>query len=228
MVYYYCNRDSSGPTNIEIVMRCLIRQLAYKQGKGIDQTLIDDYEKRSLNGFASGHPTLKECTQLLKTLLIKQGEPCYVVIDALDESNQTQRRELLATLSAAAKESPQRVKTFITSRDEQDIVRWMKSIKDLPSLYIGAGATENAADVERYVRSEIERYISEGQLLEGNVDDGLRDMICETLIKKANGMFLWCRYQMLYLCGLEFKSEVVEALSKLPWTMDETCVFSNP
>ena len=111
---------------------------------------------------------------------------------------------------------------FITSRDEQDIVRWMKSVEDLPSLYIGAGAKDNAGDLERYVRSEIDRVIANAELLDGNVDNILREKICNTLISRADAMFLWCRYQIIHLCGFEFRSEVENELDVLPRTMDET------
>ncbi|KAF8242728.1 hypothetical protein K440DRAFT_671146 [Wilcoxina mikolae CBS 423.85] len=219
LAYFYCNRGEPERRDPEVILRTLVSQLASSgPDQPLKQCVLDDFERRKRDGFASGLPTIEDSTAMLKELVDSYPQ-CMIVIDALDECDQTKRGRLLTALSSIASQASSKIRIFLTSRDEHDITRHMR-MRDTPNLYITA--RDNSDDIERFVRIELQRCIEECELLDGEVDDEFRDKICTTLIEGAHGMFLWCSIQIKRLCELSIRSDVEESLGKLPETLEET------
>jgi len=187
LAYFYCNRGEPERRDPEVILRTLVSQLASSgPDQPLKQCVLDDYERRKRDGFASGLPTIEDSTTMLKEL-VNSYPQCLIVIDALDECDKMKRGRLLAALSSIASQANSRIRIFLTSRDEHDITLRMR---DTPNLYITAG--DNSGDIERFVRTEVQRCIEECELLDGEVEDELRDKICTTLIEGAHGMYVSC------------------------------------
>lgn len=75
------------------------------------------------------------------------------------------------------------VKVFVSSREDEDIARLLKSRPQ-----IGVGAKDNKDDIERFIKTEIRRRINDGELLAGEVSEELEKYIVDTLIARADGM----------------------------------------
>lgn len=188
--------------------------------------LTDDYRERQRDAFIYGQPGLHESSKLLGAILAKRTDRCYLVIDGLEvcHTEDVVAWDFLTALAAAVRAASVPIKILITSRDAKSIHSWMKSNKTdqtVHTLYLGAGETGSASDLELFVRSEVQRCIKNGLLLDGDVDEELQNLICWALVARARGLFEWCRDQLDHLCTFSFRSEVEAELNRLPDLMQE-------
>ena len=79
-----------------------------------------------------------------------ESNPSTIIIDALDECDPARRHELLLALERIRDESVNLVKMFVSSRDDQDIVR---RLNNSPDVFIHA--TDNCEDIENFVRCQV-------------------------------------------------------------------------
>lgn len=142
-------------------------------------------------------------------------EKVYVVVDALDEFDPRQRESFLLFLCEIIKFSGGCIKVFITSRKEIDIER---AFTDVPTIALES--TRSKEDIEEYVEGELERRIEE-RILKLK-DLSLKDGIYSALVEKADGMFLWVKFQLDTLCSQTSDRHIRKTLQNLPATMDET------
>ena len=146
LAYFYCaqnkaEKERSDPTEI---LRSLVRQLSMEAGR-VHSIITDIYKSRSANGFARGPLSIQECLDLVIRLATQDT---MIVIDALDECDAQLRQTLLSGLTKIVKEASGRVKLFVSSRDDKDIVL---RLEDLPNLYITA--EHNAGDIHAFIQS---------------------------------------------------------------------------
>lgn len=121
--------------------------------------------------------------------LIKDLSQVYVVFDALDECPEQERKDILCFVtSIVTAPTPCRVKVFVTSRREMDIAKAFED-NTIPAIQIRA---ENVAtDIETFARSQVEKLLKGkyGKALYVTSND-LKDRIVQTLVKKADGMYV--------------------------------------
>ena len=140
------------------------------------------YKSREQNGFAAGPLTLDESTALI--IELSQERPLTtIIIDALDECDISSRGDLLDALSRILQDSCSLVKILVSSRPDADIVCHFSDC-----LNIQVEASQNQADVEYYVISEVEYLINRKKLLRGNVPEKLKQTIANYLREQAKGM----------------------------------------
>ena len=105
-----------------------------------------------------------------------------MVIDALDEAPQKQRKKIFNMIQNLVDEVLC-ARVFVTSRKELDITSTFSKLKT-PTVEIEAKNIAN--DINIYVHGKVESLISGGDLaLE---DLSLQDTIIEELVSKADGM----------------------------------------
>lgn len=113
-------------------------------------------------------------------------DPCMAdftfIIDALDECQHQESRKSLLNLIM---DTSSHVKWLISSRNEKDIERGLKSIDNRLTLELKS----NAAHISDAVDTYIDRCARDIEALE--YDDDLRNKTIKLLKKKANGTFLW-------------------------------------
>jgi hypothetical protein len=143
------------------------------------------YQRRKEDADQDGSVPVKlsveDSTELIITLL--NYNPATIVIDALDECQPNQRYELMNALHDIIKKSASVVKVFVSSRDDRDIVL---KLAEVPNIFINA--SDSHKDIEDFVHYEVDRAITNGRLLHGQVSDKLKRLIINKLIDKANGM----------------------------------------
>lgn len=124
--FFYCARSAAEPerTKPSEIMGALLQQLASSMSElSIKESMIKEYETRRRKAEEDGCPfqrlRVKDCTRLI--LELTKVNPATIIIDALDESENT-RHELLEALNNIINKSANVVKILITSRDTNDIV----------------------------------------------------------------------------------------------------------
>jgi hypothetical protein len=179
--YFFCNRGEEDRRNPHFIIRSLVKQLANHSPKQL-ALLEREYNNREQDGFASGLPSFPKCQDLLIEMTSATSQT-IIIIDALDECSLESRPLLLQMLGIVTKASSGRVKCFIASRNDDDIVLELEGI---PNHYIKP--TDNSADINRFVHAKIEDMIQGKKLLRGKVPDELKEFMLAKLTKGAKGM----------------------------------------
>jgi hypothetical protein len=185
LAYFYCTRNPAEPERAdpEEILRSIVRQLSCPSpGCPIMKPVTAKYNQREEDSFELTKLALEECLELI-IQLTELYPSTTIVLDALDECSPNTRHELLQALDDIIQKSAGLVKVFVSSRDDQDIVR---KLKDSPNLYICS--SDNAEDIRRFVHQEVWRSIKSGRLLHGFVSDDLAQTVIHTLVDGAQGM----------------------------------------
>lgn len=182
VAFFYCNRNEPDRRDPAKILSAIVKQLAVPK-LGLPKPVIMKYEKREAE--SSTRPLqLIESRDLIQEL-ISIHPKTTIVIDALDETDPNTRRELLNALEFVVESSNGLLKIFVSSRDDNDIIRKLEKV---PNLYIQA--SDNEQDIKCFVHREVARVIDEGILLEGQVSCELRQRIESTLVNEARGMYI--------------------------------------
>lgn len=164
-------------------MSAIVKQLSCVQvGSDLQTPIVSLYNDRKKAGFSSNSLLFQESLALIISLS-RSYPQISIVIDALDECDPLKRGKFLASLETIIKSSVGLVKIFVSSRDDNDIVRRLDGV---PNLWIEA--TDNRDDIKHYVETEITRCINGGELLNGVVKRELKQRIIESLTNGAQGM----------------------------------------
>lgn len=167
-------------------MSALVKQLSCLEiGSHLQASVVSMYTARKKSGFSSNSLSFQESLDLIISLTSAYSQT-LIVVDALDECDPLKRRRFLDALETIIKFSSGLVKIFVSSRDDNDIVRRLDGV---PNLWIEA--KDNKDDIERFVESEIARCIESGELLDGVVDNGLQGKIIESLTQGSQGMYTY-------------------------------------
>lgn len=128
---------------------------------------------------------MNETTEVL--LKILQADPFYVVIDALDECDPSERYSLIESLKTIIDESASVVKVFISSRRDYDIV---SQLEESPCISIQPGHISN--DIENYVKKEVSEAIEKKRIVKGKLipeeKKKIEQQITQALIDGSQGM----------------------------------------
>jgi hypothetical protein len=109
-----------------------------------------------------------------------------IVIDALDEVDPDKRHELLQAFETICSTASNPVKLFVSSRNDTDIRTMLEGLLNL-FIY----ATDSRGDIETFVVKEVKTVIKRKRLIGGKVSPELENLIVQTLIGRAEGMFRW-------------------------------------
>ena len=81
---------------------------------------------------------------------------------------------------------------------------------------ISISVERNSDDIARFIQSEVDRLISKGLLLNGDVEPEFKQKIIDKLTRDAQGMFRWVQMSLEALKQTECQADCNAALSKLP------------
>lgn len=189
LAYFYCTRNSFEPSRSdpEEVIWSVVRQLAFGRGSGreVHEIVVTDYERRQeeaeLNGVDIPRLSISECMVLI--LDLTQLNPATIIIDAVDELQETHLYKLMQALNMIIRESASVVKILITCRDHL--------IGRMPDgLKVRIQSSECRGDMVRFVRHLVTEAIRQQRLLRGEVANVLRDELIQTLVLGAKEMYV--------------------------------------
>ena len=127
-----------------------------------------------------GTPATHEIVDLICSLM--QLRPlAYIVLDGLDECERQPRQDLLSLLKRLSNLENASVRTFISCRDEDQLLR---SLRSYPRIQLTAEAL--GRDMKSFVEGSVRSRVESGQLTIQNPD--LEHHVVQELVKKAHGM----------------------------------------
>jgi hypothetical protein len=179
LAYFYCNRNESTRRDPENILRSFVKQLSMSSSTStVHNALVEIYKKKERAGFASAKLTFEDSQSLL-LVLIQEYSQTILVLDALDESDERVRVELIGFFNYLVAKS-QHLKIFISSRRDDDIKCQLEK-----KANIGIEATDNSDDISKFVAEKIHQ----GQKHRRKpISENLRNEIVQTLLEKSQGM----------------------------------------
>ncbi|KAH9071664.1 hypothetical protein EDB83DRAFT_2517478 [Lactarius deliciosus] len=218
MAYFYFDfKDLSKQTCHDLLLS-LISQLSTRSSPCCD--ILHHVYKLHENGTRQpSDDVLKGC---LKEMLRLPGRgPIFIVLDALDECPDSSgfpslRDEVLQLVKELVDLHLQGLHICTTSRPEVDI----RAVLEPLAFYSVSLHDENGqkSDIADYVRNVVNSSPSTAMKRWRTAD---RNLVIETLIERADGMFRWvfCQLDALRHC---FPPNLRQFLNELPETLDET------
>jgi hypothetical protein len=178
--YFYCDRNQEPYRKPENILRSFVKQLSIPSTDedGIHSCLVELYNQKSRDGFASERIDLVESEALLLQL-IQTYSRTTLVLDALDECHDDSRVKIIELFDRLLKSSKS-LKIFISSRRD-DNIKWRLEKK----TNIGIEATDNHSDISKFVAEAIRE---DQKKRRNQIPADLQQEIIDTLLVKSNGM----------------------------------------
>ncbi|KAL8748477.1 MAG: hypothetical protein Q9184_007276 [Pyrenodesmia sp. 2 TL-2023] len=218
--------------NPDEIIRSIIRQLSATQaGTTLEPAAKQKCDELTSTTTEPSKPVMSECVDI--ALALTSYFPVVILIDGLDELQagtatekmQSSRNDLIESLHEIFKKSSNTVKLFFSVVSDGPAEARLRRMFATPAMddtkppdswhIIEVNGTKNSGDVSTYVDKEIAKRISSGDLLGGEVDGELRDMIKDRLIERSNGMFSYATMQIERLCDDRMdRTTVLEELDK--------------
>jgi WD40 repeat protein len=203
-VTFFFSRTSNDRSNYASVIPTIAYQLAMDGGFRSEicaaVTADNDIHTRSVHSQAQ-----KLLLEVLKPLASRSPKGLLIVLDALDECredvNKVHGGDLVPVLLAALKSVPS-AKLFLTSRRESSIERMFAQddvVSDTHPLVLHRDIPKDTvqADINRYLRDEFAKI---RRIAKVNDDFPLNSDV-QTLVKRADGLFIYARTALEYIRG---------------------------
>ncbi|KAF7968758.1 hypothetical protein HWV62_29555 [Athelia sp. TMB] len=219
--FIFFDRNSPTESTPERVISTLVLQLA-RQNAAIHSAVSAAISDRP--GLVSDLIETQFKSLLLDPLSKVTGQlegPTIIIIDALDEcGTASSRRKLLELLSKDFSKLPPQFRVLITSRPEHDIQRALASRDHIHAIDLSKASD---ADMRTYIQHEMREIFNvngKGQ----EPSKGWRDAEIETLVRYADGLFIWAATAMKLLFAEDFPDEWLADLlrqNRPIFTLDE-------
>ncbi|MCJ1384234.1 hypothetical protein MMC17_007350 [Xylographa soralifera] len=210
IAYVYCDYDDQNNQTLSNILGCILKQITM-QCAALPGFIGELYKK-------DGHKPIKLETEIFWELLerlTKMFPRTYIIVDALDElENDTlkTRRNLLRMMSMD-RESKSDVRIFATSRPHLEDIN--KALCAFPKLLIEA--RDN--DMHSFLLQRIEGSEDLEDIV--NNDKDFKVEIIETLIEKANKLFLIPALHIDRLLESTSRAEIEETLENITGTIGD-------
>lgn len=180
LLYFFCDKKGNEESRLKCisVIRSFFFQLWITTSNSEDPNLTEFWRKLVSSVDLERPYYLPSYTRAARELMNLIPE-IFIVLDGLDECED--RASLLSEVIALFKESRTRMRLFITSRPEPDL---LKALQNYPTVEILPHSTK--ADMHLVIEETVQRAIDGGELKLR--DTLLKTEIIETLKKGANGM----------------------------------------
>lgn len=212
--YFFCQATDSRINNATSVLRGLI-YLLVDQKESLKRHVRIKWNHGSKSTFDPPNGWHVLCS-MLNDILHDHSEPTYLVIDALDECEDSSLSSLLNLIVSMASKF-HHIKWLVSSRNLPDIERGLGGANIGGRLDISLEA--NAVFVSKAVANYIDYKVDNLAKLGSELD--LRKKVKETMQHKANGTFLWAALAFKELKTeedeeLEDDSEMLDILDQVP------------
>jgi hypothetical protein len=213
LAYCYCgdSKIGRGRADPEEIMGCLTRQTAVidREKQEVHEHVLLEYQRKAaeakLDGFDVPRLKTSQCADLILGIL--GSNPAILVVDGVDEIEESRRHELLDALKRIRDESASVVKIFLASREDRAI---LARLSDAVMLRVEEDDTRQ--DMELFVKDRVSSAISTQCLLGGDVPQDLQEEVTSFLLDRSGGMFLWVILQLDRLSRLKSKASVVDSM----------------
>lgn len=175
-IYFYCNYGESERRQTSFIVRSLLKQLS---------TVAEKLDPRMVSVFNNGTSLNTKSSETAFSATLAQFDKCFVVVDALDECSEEERKSLVMILTRQLRLEGCHVKLFLTSRPENDLHGLLKG-----SHSHQIDTDDTSKDIKPFVAAELASRIADGKLLGGKVTSELREELVDTISAQADGMYV--------------------------------------
>ena len=196
VVFFFCRHEDGESLRSETIIRCISRQII--------QNLKLDFEDMHFRHDISEEDQLFTCMQNIAD----SSKEYFVVIDGLDECDDTETRSLLKFLSRLLRSS-HNFRIYCASRPE--LLSWTSGQIQVDHV-IDMG--DDTTAISDYITSTLIESLETGRLSLGN--EAIIIDITESLLSKAEGMFLWVALQIDSICAQKSDEAILHTLDGLP------------
>jgi len=210
VVHLFCSEDRSVSSSVRI--NCLSQQMV-EANERVAEVLDSIHQKKRGVPLMAVHAAKEVLLEALRAF-----QPCFLVVDALDECESQDRLDLVNVFLDAAAAVSSGVKIFCSSRNIPDLelVLGRTRISTVSEIQIVPEDIEH--DIEAMIEGNIQNSPFILEFLDG-VSSDFRDHVVGSLTRGAQGMFLLPK---LMVSSLEKKAatsstdEILEFLQDLP------------
>lgn len=174
LAYFFCDNTSKDQNTATAVLRGLLYQLCMLRPVVLAQILLPEYGAKGVKLFDS----FQSLWHVFDTVVNTITDEVVIIIDALDECDQTSQHLLLQKFEHHCS----RVRFFITSRPYPAIREVLEDYvaKDLSSF------TQIEADINLFISDKVSKLA-----LRKKYTPRLRKEVTDLLTSRAEGTFLW-------------------------------------
>jgi hypothetical protein len=197
LAYAFCDYKAERDQTIAQLLGAILQQLVQNNLRLADPLLIlydNHIEKKTF-------PNIGEILSAIKEVM-DEHTAVYIVVDALDECPQTdrKRRQLLESLLNLSASSGV-LNLLVTSRFVPEIVEKFKGSETLE-------VKASEGDIRKYIRSHFDDF-------RARIDDNTRTKIEDAVVKTTDGMFLVARFLVDRFAELHTMRQIKALITRL-------------
>ena len=198
-VYFFCTYDEAESLKARTIIGSIARQML----ENIDLDLQSEPRLDLKQGVDEDQ--ILEC---LRKLVSETAKPYYIILDGIDKCEEQEQKSLLSwfrKLQIGVQHAKVSIKTFASSRP--CTIDWaISSLKPVRTMSMSGTNPE----IENYIDSCLEQRLEYGDLRLH--DPSLVLEIQDTLVKGADGMFLWVAFQIQSICAQKSDKDIQDTL----------------
>lgn len=175
--YFYCDRSDEARRKPKTILGSYVRQLS-EVPHHPSRIHKDVYDLHYQANKEERQFSTNECKTLL-CKLVNSYPRTTLILDAMDECEEEDRKDLLDILFSLARGGEHPVKIFIASRPETGI-HAHPGFRNLVEI----GTSDNKRDIENYIEQRLSQQA--GQWV--SVSDNVKEKVKSTITDQSNGM----------------------------------------
>lgn len=179
--YFFCSDDDARAKSPTSLVASLIHQLLCEVPSLVEKLSNSPYAEITSEVSKSIWDLWKIFVLLLEGLGTR---PLYIVIDALDELEKSEWEPFLTGMERTIRPEMKNIKVLFTSRTEPELEKILLSW-DIMHLKLD-DSTESQEDRVLFIQETVNEYA-----LENCFEEGMKEIISESIIARAKGSFLW-------------------------------------
>ncbi|KAI9642513.1 hypothetical protein NHQ30_009318 [Ciborinia camelliae] len=214
--FWYFNANDKAKMTLNDCVRALITQFL---GSFLDRVPVSIEEFWTNHSKGNWTPKIPDLETALEKLVMTEKIAYFIVLDALDECREEDQADLLEMIKALLANENQDIHILVTSRSYLKD-KFCDQFKDKRSFF------DNPIDrsfVDKDIASHIKQQLLTDYHLSQWTEDN-RNLIFDSLIAKAEGMFRWVDCQLQALRKCKKKSALIKTLETLPKNLHEQYV----
>ncbi|KAH0170918.1 hypothetical protein KCU67_g2421, partial [Aureobasidium melanogenum] len=205
VAYFFCQHEIAISLQAGTILRSLIRQCLDQ-----DTSILTAHESKLKALLKTDPDGVGELADLLFDITVSLSR-VIIIIDGLDECNDKETKLILTNLRKIMLRKPPGLKLCLSGDDR--ITHLIRSCLS-PAHTTNTQCPDAQADLEELIRQLVFATQTDGDLVVG--DDHLIQEIINALIKGAQGMILWVKFQLKDICSQKTDESIRETVQNLP------------
>ena len=234
LAFFYVppEQEVSAGSDPDEVIRNIVRQLSHSQSsRELDSAIAQIYKSSTSTTDQPLRPMRPECADMIVSLT--NNFRIYIVVDALDglkggepgDQMRSSRNDFIESLQSIVEKSDCAVKVLLSTLPDSLAETRLRNVfvnasnDEIVQRYdthvIEINEDRNLGDLRLFVDDALNKRIRRGDLLEGDVEDSLKEEIAARLLTRSKGMFSYASLAIDRLCDESIsKSSVLKEIDE--------------